>query len=187
MFKNISVKIIVCMCILTATLLYISDSTTGNSIPPVRVKIFNDATELHIEGRGIQLIDTYKNIYLFKNQGISYIIMSAGNNGIEINQKLYPVRIMTLLFTGGVVKINNRLLRGHLEIANIDNKHLIVINEINLESYVAGLVNAEMPHDWPTEALKAQAVVARTYALWQKERHLNEYYDMDSGMMDRGQ
>lgn len=39
-----------------------------------------------------------------------------------------------------------------------------VINEVPIESYVAGV--AEMPSRWPIEALKAQAVAARTYAWW---------------------
>ncbi len=158
---------------------------SDGSIPTVRVKVFNDASTLHIEGRDIQLIDTYRNLYIFKNSGISYIIVSAVNNGIMVNKAVYPARIVTLIFSGGIVRINGKLFRGHLEITNVDNRHLIVVNEINLESYVAGLVNAEMPHDWPIEALKAQAVVARTYALWQKEKHLDQYFDMDSGVMDQ--
>ncbi len=185
MFKNIAQKTIIYVCISAVVMLGLSNSTAGNAIPRIRIKIFNDAATLDVEGRGIQLIDTYKNKYLFRNSGVSDIVMSAGHNGIVINQKLYSARIVTLLFSDDVVKINDRLLRGHLEIANIDNRRLVVINEVNLESYVAGLVNAEMPHDWPVEALEAQAVVARTYALWQKERHLNQYYDMDSGFMDQ--
>lgn len=45
---------------------------------------------------------------------------------------------------------------------------LTVVNELDLESYVMGL--DEVPPDWPAEALKAQAVAARTYALWEREK-----------------
>ena len=41
---------------------------------------------------------------------------------------------------------------------------LVVINKLSLERYLLGL--QEVPPDWPTEALRAQAVAARTYALW---------------------
>jgi SpoIID/LytB domain protein len=41
---------------------------------------------------------------------------------------------------------------------------LVVINKLPLERYLLGL--QEVPPDWPTEALRAQAVAARTYALW---------------------
>jgi len=178
-------KIIILICIASTVLVGSYNSTADTVIPKIRVKVFDNVSSLHIDGRDIQLIDTYRNLYIFKNAGISYIILSAGNNGIIVNKALYPARVVTLLFSGGTVKINGNLFRGHLEIANIDNEHLIVVNEVNLEAYVAGLVNAEMPHNWPVEALKAQAVVARTYALWQKERHLNQYYDMDANFMDQ--
>lgn len=39
-----------------------------------------------------------------------------------------------------------------------------VVNELPLESYLRGVVPAEMPSTWPTEALKAQAITARSYA-----------------------
>jgi stage II sporulation protein D len=42
---------------------------------------------------------------------------------------------------------------------------LQAINEVGLDLYLRGVVPAEMPYSWPTEALKAQAVVARSYAV----------------------
>ncbi len=42
-----------------------------------------------------------------------------------------------------------------------------VINELDVEDYVKGVLYNEISHYWPMEALKAQAVVARTYALYQ--------------------
>lgn len=185
MFDAWRKKIIISVLIIGVLCFIPSNGSGDSTIPKIRVKVFDNVSSLQIDGRDIQLIDTYRNLYIFKNRGISYIIVSAGDNGIIVNKALYPARVVTLLFSGGTVKINGNLFRGHLEIANIDNKHLIVVNEVNLEAYVAGLVNAEMPHNWPIEALKAQAVVARTYALWQKERHLNQYYDMDANFMDQ--
>jgi SpoIID/LytB domain protein len=51
-----------------------------------------------------------------------------------------------------------------------------VINELELERYVAGV--AEMPSRWPLEALKAQAVAARTYAWWSAERGVHAGFDI---------
>ena len=44
-------------------------------------------------------------------------------------------------------------------------KRLSVVNTVSIESYVRGVVSSEMPRDWPLEAVKAQAVAARSYAL----------------------
>jgi stage II sporulation protein D len=47
----------------------------------------------------------------------------------------------------------------------VNGNKLSLVNNVGLERYVDGVVPCESPHDWPAEALKAQAVVARTYAL----------------------
>ena len=52
--------------------------------------------------------------------------------------------------------------RGAIEVAATGNG-LAVINDVGLQDYLKGI--AEMPPEWPTEALRAQAVAARTYAL----------------------
>ena len=54
--------------------------------------------------------------------------------------------------------------RGQLEIAVAANR-LNAIDVVGLEEYLAGVVPREMPAAWPAEALKAQAVAARSYAL----------------------
>jgi SpoIID/LytB domain protein len=54
--------------------------------------------------------------------------------------------------------------RGELEISVVKQK-LQVINAVGLEAYLLGVVAREMPKEWPLEALKAQAVAARSYAL----------------------
>jgi SpoIID/LytB domain protein len=54
--------------------------------------------------------------------------------------------------------------RGSLEIAAV-GKRLRVINVVGIDRYLYGVVTQEMPHDWPAQALQAQAVAARSYAL----------------------
>src|SRR5215208_2089126 len=54
--------------------------------------------------------------------------------------------------------------RGSLVLTS-DGKRVTVVNNVGLEQYLYGVVPSEMPHDWHAEALKAQAVVARSYAL----------------------
>ena len=60
--------------------------------------------------------------------------------------------------------LDGRQYRGKLEITP-QGRFLRVINITPLELYLQGVVANEMPHTWPLEALKAQAVAARSYAL----------------------
>jgi stage II sporulation protein D len=56
---------------------------------------------------------------------------------------------------------------GNIEVWK-GEKSLYIINELPLEDYIKGVVAAEVKSNWGAEALKAQAVVARTYAIYQK-------------------
>jgi SpoIID/LytB domain protein len=62
--------------------------------------------------------------------------------------------------------------RGDLIVAST-GKSISIVNSVPLEAYVRGVVSNEMPKDWPLEAVKAQAVAARSYAL--SHRHGNDF------------
>jgi len=65
---------------------------------------------------------------------------------------------------GPSLSLDGRPYRGQLELAS-EKGFLRVVNIVPLESYLQGVVAGEVPHSWPSEALKAQAVAARSYAL----------------------
>ena len=67
----------------------------------------------------------------------------------------------------GPVRLDGRELPGRLELF-LDADGLVAVNAVDLEQYVAAVVASEMPRDWPQEALRAQAVAARTFAVAQK-------------------
>jgi stage II sporulation protein D len=60
--------------------------------------------------------------------------------------------------------VDDGLYRGAIEIRT-EGAGVTAINELDIDTYVRGVVAGEMPSSWPLEALKAQAVAARTYAL----------------------
>ena len=70
------------------------------------------------------------------------------------------------LFSAGTapLTLGGRGYRGSLRVKT-SGSALEVVNVVGLESYLRGVVSSEMPSKWPGEALAAQAVVARTYAL----------------------
>ena len=78
--------------------------------------------------------------------------------------------------------ISDKTLRGDLELSLYPSKRsLKLVNIVDLENYTNGVVSAEMPIRSPLEALKAQAVVARSHALFIKNvtrRHRKEGYDV---------
>lgn len=68
-----------------------------------------------------------------------------------------------------IVERSKRTYRGNLELSGLSGS-LAVINEVPLEQYLYAVVGGEVSASWPEEALKAQAVAARSYALFQNNR-----------------
>ncbi|HEX5544473.1 MAG TPA: SpoIID/LytB domain-containing protein [Nitrospira sp.] len=64
-------------------------------------------------------------------------------------------------------------------------KGLLLINHVDLEEYVKGVVPAEANSVWHLEMLKAQAVATRTYALYQHMLSSTRDYDVVSGIQDQ--
>lgn len=65
-------------------------------------------------------------------------------------------------------------------------KGLYVVNELPLEDYVESVVAAEVGTDWEIEALKAQAVIARTYAVYKKTAVTNRsMYHLTSSVLNQ--
>lgn len=74
--------------------------------------------------------------------------------------------------TGAGIQVkerSERTYRGAIEIGS-KNGQLYLVNELPFEQYLYSVVGAEVPSSWGSEALKAQAVAARSYALYQGKK-----------------
>jgi len=80
----------------------------------------------------------------------------GGENGFVVNGQPYP----------GILRVKQK------------EKGLLIINEVALERYLAGVVPSEMSPKWNKEALKVQAIISRTYALYQKMKNSDKDYDL---------
>lgn len=60
-----------------------------------------------------------------------------------------------------------------------------LVARLDLETYLAGVLPAEMPLSWPTEALKAQAIAARSFVLSRAFERRHEHFDVDSTILDQ--
>lgn len=69
---------------------------------------------------------------------------------------------------------------GGFEYRRSTGGNINVINVVNIDDYVKGVLPYEMSPTWSLEALKAQAVCARTYALWQTKHYASYRFDVCS-------
>lgn len=76
------------------------------------------------------------------------------------------------------LQVNGRPYRGLIEIRRTAAGRLTVVNELDLEAYLYGVVRSEMDPRWPVEALRAQAIAARSLAVYSAGRFAAEGYDV---------
>ncbi len=116
------------------------------------------------------VIVPYKNAIAVKAGSQVY---SLGTNAIVLRTDSY-----------GYVSTKGKWYHGKLMVKNVGGK-LIVINDIDLESYLKGVVPSEMPASWEFEALKAQAIAARSFALANLGKQAKYGYDLKDNTEDQ--
>lgn len=153
-------------------------------IPLLRVGIFLNQDELNITGDGPFKIYNLKSNNLISEEYNKIIKLLPHDKGIEILEKgVYsgPIKIIPVGNTKIVVVFNGQKYRyrGNIEI-DIDKEHkkLNVINIIDIEEYLYGVLKNEISPRWPPGALKAQAVAARTFAIFNINKHIDQGYNL---------
>ena len=121
-----------------------------------------------IKGLTLKNEKNRKILYFDKNKQKKYDLKS--------NQKL-QVRSSD----GRGIWVGQKRFSGKLNLFVLDTE-ILVVNVLEIEKYLSSVVGSEMPTKWPIEALKAQAIASRTYALKQKGNNL---FDIDSTQNDQ--
>jgi stage II sporulation protein D len=97
--------------------------------------------------------------------------VSATAVGLRIGEREYPVsRLEIVPGSSPSVWVGDHQYRGSVRIYRQADRTLLAVNHLPLEDYLAGVVDSEMPAAFPQAARQAQAIVARTYALYQMTR-----------------
>ncbi|MBD2464841.1 SpoIID/LytB domain-containing protein [Oscillatoria sp. FACHB-1407] len=104
------------------------------------------------------------------------VTAQAASGAIQVNQ-FQTGQVWVEPSNGGFVFIGDRWYRGRTMVVPTGGG-LTAVNYVDLEQYLYSVVGGEMPTNWPLEALKAQAVTARSYALYQRQTSANAVFDV---------
>jgi stage II sporulation protein D len=143
----------------------------------IRVAIVKSASEVTVAGDGLLVTcETGTALSIAIPATVKLV-----KDGLLVEGKLYR----KLFFSASsAVYVNNKPYRGIAELSILD-KGILVVNQIALEEYLVGLINCEISSAWPIEAVKAQAIIARTYALNRKMSRLASPYHLESSVIDQ--
>lgn len=100
-------------------------------------------------------------------------------SGKIVLDKLQGSEIIVEPTDDGYVWIGDRWYRGKTRLV-LNGNNITAINHVDIEQYLYSVVGAEAVSTWPIEALKAQAVAARSYALYKRKTGANQLYDVDT-------
>ena len=159
--------------------LLIPATVSGIDMQPetIRVAVLKGAESVTLEGNGLLLTDG-NGEPLRVNLPLQ---IRKYKDGLSVNNR----RVRSLRATApAFLLINGKGYRGIIEVLPAD-KGILVVDELPLEDYLVGLINCEISSQWPIEAVKAQAVIARSYAVYQKAARKNALYHLESSVMDQ--
>ena len=112
------------------------------------------------------------------------ITVSAGATGLTVDGRRLRSDRIEVRGRNGEITVNGLTVGGRV-IVKRQNGKLIAINELPLEEYVKGVVPAEMNASWHPEALKVQAIAARTYGLYQMRQNGKKEFDVVASIKDQ--
>jgi stage II sporulation protein D len=110
-------------------------------------------------------------------------LVELSESGSHVERRIFVIRPAD---SGGDMRLNGHSYRGSLELRRGDSG-LVVVNVVPLEQYLAGVVGAEMGvrSADEIEALKAQAIASRTYAIRNQGRWKDRGFDLVGSVNDQ--
>ncbi|MBD0269092.1 MAG: SpoIID/LytB domain-containing protein [Cyanobacteria bacterium Co-bin8] len=162
----------------SAALLWGLIALPGLAAPELRVAIRENTAALTV-GSSTTAVVRDRN-----GQGLGQL---PGGRSINVASESGRVRLATWLgdafwvepTEGGYIFIGDRWYRGRVLVTPGPNG-ITAVNFVDLEAYLYSVLGGEMPVSWPLEALKSQAVAARSYALYHRNRAQARPYDVAS-------
>lgn len=176
--------------LVAATLLAAGDASAEEE---VRIAILSGQEKIEAGGKGFAIYDGDVGDQLAswaagsgEQRGKVTLVAASGVVEIRAGEKKLGRAARVLLEARGGVEVGRGIYLGRVEV-RLDRGRLFAINRLPLETYLLGIVGSEMSPEWPIEALKAQAVAARTYAM---QRHMmmraaDKPYDLESSVISQ--
>ena len=167
--------------------LFLTITSAGTLYPAesdntIRVAIVQDVTSfsLRVKGR-FEVYDLNAKKLIAKASSLRKQAVRILNNKIIIRGIPGSVSALQIApLKGGYVFINGRIFRGRINLIVKPNGKILVVNESGVEDYLRGILCNEVAPWWPMDALKSQAIIARSYGLYQKQFPKDKYFDLTS-------
>lgn len=175
------IPIILALIILLFTLGIILGNCSEGRTSYIRVAIIQNVKTLNIVVKGFyEISDPQAGRVIFRGKNLRTTV-AGYKNGISLGRISFNLsRILFKADDAEAIVINGRRFKGSMKLVKDESSQLSVINYIEIEDYVKGILYNEASHYWPMEVLRAQAVISRSFALFKMEENSLRDYDVTS-------
>lgn len=146
----------------------------------IRVLVVKGVKQVPISVQGPwTLLDEARGEVLQEGDRTVFADVKAVGSGISFGGKFFPTKKIALEpARESSITVDKRRFRGHVTILAGPDQTLNVINVVELDQYIKGVLYHEISHKWPIEAIKAQAVAARSYAVYAMGQNKGREFDV---------
>ena len=170
-----------CIFFLCAVFIMLPQQVSASWQPEISVGLSQGISEIQLSATNGKL-SVYENPeqkpILVVPQGETLDVRMMREQLVVNGREIKGERLVIQPEPSGFIQVNHTPYRGYIAI--LKRTGLTVVNYVLVEDYLYGVVPKEMPPSWNVEALRAQSVAARTFALKNRKRHSAEGFDLCS-------
>jgi len=158
----------------------------ASSFENVRVAVVSRAAKVTLSTPSPYRVKDGNGRSLFSGERIVQTeILPTAAGGLKMGRQIFTTPSLRIDSEEGRLRVNKEEYRHTVEIVRGEDGMLAVINDLPMEEYLKGVLPSEMMAKWPLEALKAQAVAARTYAVFRILENRHEFYAVGRDVSDQ--
>jgi len=146
----------------------------------IRVAVLKDVASFSLAIKGkFDLVETKSGRTYRQRKVLNETKVRVSGDGMRIGSETFAAdQVKIIPQREATIFVNGRRFRGEVRLIKNDKARFTVVNDIELEDYIKGVLYHEVSHRWSMETFKVQAVATRTYALYRMQQNKTLDYDL---------
>lgn len=151
----------------------------------IQISLLEGAPEITLATSSPYLVRDDQGRLLFRGERLVAARIQPHQRGIQFGSQTFPHSPLLIQSEGEGIRIGDRLYRHAVKIWREGDGKLLVVNEIAVDDYLKGVLPWEANPKWPKEALMAQAIASRTYALFKALENQKEKFVLSKDVLSQ--
>jgi|GEM_PF-837471 len=151
----------------------------------IRVQVGETQKSFGVSSPGAFRVESRSGV-LLQGERLNWTGIEAKPDGIRFGTKIFKTNSLFIRSPGGPgIRFNRRLYLNGLELKLKPDGKILIINHIDLEHYLKGVIPFEANPKWTDATLQASAIVSRTFALFKTIEKRDKDFDVGSGVLSQ--